>query len=166
MRAASVLPLLAFPLTGCTAAQGPFPSLAPRPIERELAQERPVQPAPEVPDDAALAQRIAALTGEARQGDAAFQTALAEAQRAAGGAGAAGSEGWIAAQMGITRAEAARAPTVRALADLDRLGIEKARQPTSMRDREALTAAVAEVQAMADRQHQRLDALRTSLSPA
>ncbi|HEY0447155.1 MAG TPA: hypothetical protein VGD19_11950 [Allosphingosinicella sp.] len=164
MRASSALPFLAL-LGGCASAGGDFPSLAPRAVERELAAERPARAAPVVPDDPALAARLAELIGQARQGDAAFEAALESARPAAAGAGAAGSEGWIAAQMQISRVEAARVATVNALAELDRLGIARAGQPTSAADRAAVNAAVADVQAMTDRQHERLESLRASLSP-
>jgi hypothetical protein len=152
-------------LTGC-AARGDFPSLAPRPIERELAVEQPAPKAPEPAADPALAARIAELLGQARAGSAAFETALAAARGAAAGAGAAGSDGWIAAQAAVSRVEAARTEVVTALAELDRIGIERARQPTSAADRAMVTAALNDVQAIADRQHEQLDKLRALLSPA
>jgi hypothetical protein len=169
MRVAVALPaasiLLAVSAAGC-APRGDFPSLAPRPVERQLAEEQPAVPAPEPPADPALAARVSELVGRARAGDAAFTTALAAARSATSRAGAAGSDSWIAAQSAISRVEAVRADLVTALAELDRLGIERASQPTSGADREMVRAAQAEVQATADRQHEQLEALRASLSPA
>lgn len=165
MRHASAPLLLTILLAGC-AAQGSFPSLAPRPVERALAEERPEPPAAEIPSDPALAARLAELTAKARQGDSAFSPLLEAARAAAASAGAAGSDGWVDAQQRVTRAEAARAPTVTALAELDQLGIARARMPTSASDLAAVRAAVAEIQAMADRQHNQLEAVRATLSPA
>jgi len=166
MRALFALsPLLAL-LAGCAATQGPFPSLAPRAVERELSQEAVPTPVPTVPEDPALRSRIAQLIGLAREGQSAFEAALGSARAAVAGAGAAGSEGWTMAQVEISRLGAARAPTVNALAELDALAIARARKPTSASDTAAVEAAVAQVQAMADRQHDQLESLRGSLSPA
>lgn len=169
MRAASArVPALAvtlFFLASC-AAGGDFPSLAPRPIERELAVERPVAPAPDIAADPALGARVAELVRQARAGDSAFGTALAGARSAAAGAGVVGSDGWIAAQAAISRVEAARAEVVTALAELDRIGLERARQPTNAGDWAMVNSALSDVQAIADRQHEQLEQLRASLSPA
>lgn len=160
----ALLPLLAF-LGGCAGDRGEFPSLAPRPVERLLTEEPVAAPAPAIADDPAVARRVAELLGRAREGDAAFEAAIGGARRAVAGAGAAGADGWVAAQVEITRAGAARAPTVIALAELDALAIARARQPTSAADTALVTAAVAEVQAMARRQHEQLESLRVALSP-
>ena len=162
--AAFALPALAF-LSGC-AARGDFPSLAPRPIESELMAERPAAPTREAPADPALRARVAELVRLARAGQAAFDTALAKARDAAAGAGAAGSDGWIAAHAAVSRVEAARAEVVTALAELDGLIVERARQPTSAGDLAMVNAALADVQAIVDRQGKELEAVRSSLSPA
>jgi hypothetical protein len=162
--AALALPALGF-IAGC-AAPGDFPSLAPRPVERELTAERPAAAAPEVPADPALGGRVAELVRQAHAGEAAFETALAGARGAAAGAGAAGSDSWIAAQAAVSRVEAARAEVVTALAELDRLVVERARQPTSTADLTMMSSALADVQAIAERQDEQLQALRASLSPA
>jgi hypothetical protein len=168
MRAAfGLIPALAtalFWLAGC-AAGGGFPSLAPRPIERELAVERPTTPAPETATDPALGARVAALVRQARAGDSAFEAALAGARSAAAGAGSEGSDGWIAAQAAVSRVEAARAEVVTALAELDRIGLDRARQPTNAGDWAMVNSALADVQAIADRQHEQLEQLRASLGP-
>ncbi len=152
--------------SGC-APQGSFPSLAPRAVERELAGDAiAVAAAPAVPADPQLASRVAALLAQAREGQAAFDAALGRARPAAAAAGAAGSESWTAAQVELSRLEGTRGPTANALAELDRLSIERARRPTAASDLAAIAAASAEVQAMADAQVAALDALRRSLSPA
>jgi ABC-type transporter Mla subunit MlaD len=159
-----VLPsaMLAFLLAGC-AAEGDYPSLEPRAVERELAEADPEPPAP-LPDDPALAERVAALTAEARRGDAEFETALPAARAAVAGAGSAGGESWIEAQQALSRLEAARGATAKALADLDALALAEARRrPLSGADLERLRAAVAALQEIADRQHDEMAGLRARL---
>jgi hypothetical protein len=159
--AASILTALAA-LAGC-AAPGPYPSLALRDVERTYAAGDPVAPPPVVPDRSGLGARVQALVAAGGAADAGFERALAAARSLAGRAGAAGSEGWIAAQQAVSRAEAARAATVRALADLDALAIAEAAEPLSAADYERLTAGLAALQAATDRQQRALDGLRASL---
>ena len=105
-------------LAAC-AAPGPYPSLEPREVERRYAAgdpERVPEPAPDLP---VLGGDVGAMLAEARRGDADFEQAVATARPLAARAGPGGSESWIAAQQALSRAEAARAPTVQALADLD-----------------------------------------------
>ena len=57
-------------LAGC-AAPGPYPSLAPRPIERALAEADLPRPAPPpAPDAPEVAQGVSALIAAARSGGA------------------------------------------------------------------------------------------------
>ncbi|HEU0099822.1 MAG TPA: hypothetical protein VFQ67_13745 [Allosphingosinicella sp.] len=148
---------------GC-AAPGPYPSLAPRPAEKayaEDAEER--KPIPQ-PDDPALAGEIDRLLGEARAGAAEFESALPAAQSAASAAGAAGSDSWIEAQQALSRVEAARARTTAAIADLDRLAVERTSAGTlGSGDSERLRRATEEMQALADSQADRLQRLGASL---
>jgi hypothetical protein len=148
---------------GC-AAPGPYPSLAPRPAEKayaEDAEER--RPTPQ-PDDPALAGEIDRLLAEARAGGVQFDSALPAAQRTAGSAGATGSDSWIEAQQALSRLESARARTTAALADLDRLSVERAGAGTlGEGDSERLRRATAEMQALADSQADRLQRLGASL---
>ncbi|MFN3946334.1 MAG: hypothetical protein ACK4K7_15560 [Allosphingosinicella sp.] len=148
---------------GCV-APGPFPSLAPRAAERDGSVEDPVRAPVPVAGDAALRARVAALLNEARSGEAAFDRAMAPAAAAAARAGGQGSESWIAAQQAVSVAEAARAPTVTALAELDALALARAGQPTNQEDYEALLAAVAEAQRLSGGQSARLDRLRAAIS--
>jgi len=109
------------------ACTGPVvaPSLLPRAAEKidpRLPVERPIN---DRPVDAALASKLAALVGQAQAGDAAFQSAAAEAQRLAGSAGPAHSEGWILAEQALSVAVAAREPVARALGDIDNLGADR-----------------------------------------
>ena len=114
--------------------------------------------------DPALRARIAELVALARRGERDFDAAFGAAQAAAGRAGAQGSESWIAAQEALSRLEAARAETTRALADLDRLAIDRADRATNAEDHSALLAGIAQAEAIASGQQSRLDRLRTALS--
>jgi hypothetical protein len=144
-------------LAGCV-TEGPFPSLAPRPDER-LSIEEPVREAPVVADDPALRTRIAALIGEARQGDRSFDADYGAAARAAAGAGPAGSNGWIAAQQALSRIEASRGRTSDAATELHQLALERADQAMSAADREALDGAIAEADRLVAGQQARIDRL-------
>ena len=149
---------------GC-AAPGPYPSLAPRPAEKayaENAEER--KPTPQ-PDDPALAGEIDRLLAEAKAGGVEFDSALPAAQAAASRAGASGSDSWIEAQQALSRLETARARTTAALADLDRLAVDRAGAGTlGEPDSERLRRATAEIQGLADAQADRLRRLGESLS--
>jgi hypothetical protein len=76
--------------------------------------DRPVTPA--------LAGQLAQLVAQAHDGDAAFGPVAEQARALAEAAGAPQSEGWIAAQEGLSAAVAARAPTANALGAIDALG--------------------------------------------
>lgn len=155
-------PLLAAALAlgGC-AADGSFPSLAPREAERLYAAGDPLQTTPDAPVRPGLADRVAGFVAAAAAGEADFASALAAAQPLAARAGTRGSESWIAAQQAISRVEAARAATTRALGDLDQFAAEQARQgPLATADYQRLTEATGRVQAQADRQRQAVERLR------
>ncbi len=153
---------LAFPLAlllaGCV-AQGDFPSLAPREGEA-LAIDEPAREPVEVPDDAALQARIAALVEDARQGARSFNAVYAEAGRAVARGGAEGSESWIEAQQAISRLEAARLATTGAVAELGQLELAQADRAASDADQRALQAAIAEAERIAADQQLRIDRLR------
>jgi hypothetical protein len=152
-------PILPVFLLGACVSQGPFPSLAPREGE-QLAIEEPVREAPTVANDSALRTRIEAVLGEAREGARRFDADFAPAERAAGRAGAEGSDSWIAAQEAISRLEAARARTGNAAAELDQLSLTRANLPTSAADQQALDEAIAEVARINVNQQARVDRLR------
>lgn len=149
-------------LAGC-AAQGPFPSLAPRAAEG-LSDEDPVTTPVDVASDPQLAAQVAELAAEARRGQAGFETAWPAASASSARAGAAASETWIEAQLAISRLEAARAPTVTALAQLDRLAVERTARSTNASDFEGLMAALEATAAMAREQTARIESLSASLS--
>ncbi|MEA3052137.1 MAG: hypothetical protein QOG72_1040 [Sphingomonadales bacterium] len=161
---APLVTLLPLALAAACAAPGPYPSLAPRPAETAYAGEDERQPTPQ-PDDPALAREIERLTAAARGGSAEFEASLRAAEAAASAAGASGSDSWVEAQQALSRLETARAQTTAALADLDRLAVERASAGTlSDDDREALRAAAAELQALADAQAERLRRIGERLS--
>lgn len=127
------------------------PSLLPRPVEATRPDDVPAPPAPAAidPARAALAARLVA---QAKAADAAFDKALPAGQRS----GPQGSEAWIAAQSARSAAEIARTPALDALTELD--GAISA-ATDSGQDPQSLLAARAEVQAIVDRQNQRIDTL-------
>ena len=146
-------------VSGC-ATEGPFPSLAPREVERNVSLEEPVRTPLVVAAEPGLRSRAAELLALARKGERDFDAAYGPAARAAGRAGAAGSESWTVAQEAISRVEAARAETIQALADLDALVVARANQPTNAEDFETLTAAFEQAQRIAQGQQARLERLR------
>lgn len=162
-RASFPLGIAALLLGGC-AAQGDFPSLAPRAVESINYDEEPVREVPAVAPDPALAAQIAALLEQARQGQSAFEAALPAARASVGSAGAAASESWIAAQMAISRLESARGPTALALAELDQLALAHANRPINEGDFERLMAVVESVRAFAVAQKAEIERLRAALS--
>ena len=163
-------------LSGC-AAQGDFPSLAPRAVEGALSPAAncrrdesacgPSVPAPATPvaDDPQLAARLSELVGRARGGDREFAALLPAARRSAARAGASGSEPWIEAQQLVSRLEAARNATVDALAELDALAIGRSEDAaTSPQDRERVLAAAREIRTLAEAQRSELERLNAQLS--
>lgn len=148
---------------GC-AAPGPYPSLAPRPAEKAYAEDAEERKPTPQPDDPALAAEVDRLLAAGTAGAAEFDRALPAAQSAAGRAGGAGSESWIEAQQALSRLESARARTTAAVADLDRLSVERTSAGTlGPGDSERLRAATEELQALADSQADRLRKLGESL---
>ena len=148
--------LLAPLLAGACMAEGPFPSLAQRDVERQPLGE-PVRVMPLVPDDPALRGRIGDLVAQARQGDEAFEAAFGPAAAAARSAGQARTDSWIAAQEEVSRVVPARA-------DLDRLALERSDLPTSVGDQAALDSAIAVVDRLAVDQQSRLDRLKALIA--
>jgi hypothetical protein len=157
--------LIATLVSACAAPGGPYPSLQPRaaeaidprvPIERPL-NERPVS--------AGLAERLAQLVAQARAGEAAFESAADQAERLAAAAGAAQSEGWVAAQEALSAAAAARGPTTVALGDIDALGAHALQTQGGIApsDLAAIKSAGAEVGGIDERQAQRIKNIQARL---
>ena len=152
------------PLGGCASGSAP-PSLLPRAaeaIDPRLPVERPLN---DRPVNAALAAKLAELIRQARAGDAAFGPAAAEAERLAGAAGAAQSESWIAAQVALSAAIAARDPTARAIGDIDAIGSDKlqAQGGLSPADLAAIKAAGDEAGTIDQRQADAVKAIKARL---
>ena len=150
-------------LAGC-AAPGPYPSLAPRPIEKALGEPGVPPVVAPLPDDAAVAGRVQGFLAQARAGERSFRAALPAAEQAVKRAGAVGSDAWIEAQQAVSRAETAEMRTTRALADLDRFAVDQANaKAVSPSDLARLQAASAQVQALADSQHAEIVRLEAAL---
>ena len=158
------LPAAMLPLIGACAAQGPFPSLAPRAVERDLAGGSAPAGCPDFPEaePSASAPTPPIVNPDPRLGARAadFAEALPAARAAAESAGAVGTEGWIAAQQEISRLEAARARTVDALAELDALAISRSGVPVGEADYQAVLAAAEEVRGLVQAQQAELDRIQ------
>ena len=163
MRAAMLLAMLA---TGaCTRPGGPAPSLAPRASEA-IDPRVPVEAAaPAGAVDAALAAQLAQLLARARAGNAAFREAADAAERLVAAAGSPQSEGWVAAQEALSVAVAAKAPTTRALGDIDAISAgriaERGWIPPA--DLAAIEAAAQEVARIDRTQAAVIDSMRARL---
>jgi hypothetical protein len=157
--------LLIVALSGCTVPGGPYPSLAPRAAEAIDPRVPVVRPMNDRPAGAALTARLAALVDQAQSGDAAFDAAVAEAERLAANAGAPQSEGWIAAQEALTAAIAARKPTATALGDIDEIAATalQTQRGIAPNDLAAIRSAAERVSAMDRRQAERIDAIQKRL---
>ncbi|HEX8443744.1 MAG TPA: hypothetical protein VF631_08860 [Allosphingosinicella sp.] len=111
--------------------------------------------------------RVAELLAAGRAGQTEFASILPRAERAVAGAGAAGSEAWVAAQQEVSRLSAARARTIDALAELDSLGIRRSAERTiNEEDYQAILQAEGEARALAEQQEAELNRLSGQLSPS
>lgn len=148
MRGVPLLLFLAALAGGCAGRDIDAPSLGPRAVERQPIAAPDAASEPQVPADAALTGRIAAIETVARQGHAEFERARARAAIAVGRAGgaSAGSESWTAAQQELSALDAARAPVSHAAADIDALRQEPASAASG--NRAAIEAAAARVEAL------------------
>ena len=154
-------------LTACSTPPNAAPSLAPRPAEA-IDPRVPVAGGVDTrPVDRALAARLAELVAQANAGNAAFRSAVAEAERLTASAGPPQSESWIAAQQSLSAAVAARGPTTRALGDIDEAGATalKTKGDLSAADRAAIEAAAAEVAALDRVQAGIVDTIQARLGP-
>lgn len=115
--------------------------------------------------DPALAARLAALMAEAREASTAFMAAEPIARAKATASGPRESESWIAAQSALAELERTRAPFTRALGDLDTLRATATLSgyQASAADLAALEAASVELNALAERQAEALDAIRSQI---
>ena len=165
MRSVGLSVLATFALGACTTPGGPYPSLQPRAaesIDPRLPVNRPMNGRPVTPT---LASQLSQLVAQARDGEAAFSSKAAEAERLAAAAGAPQSEGWIAAQEALSAAVAAAGPTRIAMADIDALGANALQTNGGMspNDLAAIKGAGAEVGAIDQRQADRIKAIQRRL---
>jgi len=129
MKRAFLFALLLLSLPACAGTQAnDGPSLAKRAVEGRFDVAPPaVVIAPPGPLPSDLAGRLERWEADGATGQQAFaaeRAATASAVSAAAGAPVA-SERWVVAQQAISRLIAARAPLTGALADIDRLYIER-----------------------------------------
>ena len=158
------LPILACALGACTAPVG-APSLSPRAAETIDPRVPVVNPVTDAAADPALAGRLERLVGDARAGESAFASALGQAQRLAASAGTRESDSWIEAQEALSAAIAARAPTTRALGDIDAMAAAQLERDGRIGtgDYLAIQEALREVAAIDARQSERIRALQRRL---
>ncbi len=164
--------LMALPLalaaSGCAAVdQGSFPSLAQRAVERQASSvaSQPATPPIPAPATATVEQAIRGLAQDANGGETAFRAALTLNRESvlAGRGASMGSEGWAVAERALSRIDAARAPTLFALAELDRLVITQADAGNSSAVA-ALSAEQARVAALSEAQRSLLQELGAELA--
>jgi hypothetical protein len=152
-------------LTACASAGGPYPSLQPRAAEAIDPRVPVVRPINDRPVTAALEAQLAALVGQARAGQAAFEPAAADAERLASAAGPPQSESWIAAEQALSAAIAARGATANALGDIDSLSatLLQSQGGIAPNDLAAIKRAAAEISAIAGAQADRIAAIQRRL---
>jgi hypothetical protein len=152
-------------LTACASAGGPYPSLQPRAAEAIDPRVPVVRPINDRPVTAALEAQLAALVGQARAGQAAFEPAAADAERLASAAGPPQSESWIAAEQALSAAIAARGATANALGDIDSLSatLLQSQGGIAPNDLAAIKRAAVEISAIASRQAERIAAIQRRL---
>lgn len=160
MKRNALLLALVAATAGC-APEGTFPSLAMRPEERLVTVGEPRRPRTDPASDPALRGQASALLAQGRAGMREFEANEAAAERAARNSGARGSESWVGAQLLLSRLEEARAATMTALAELDRLSTARADQATNSSDYVFVQEAVAELEQIGANQQTRLDRLRS-----
>ncbi|WP_066961251.1 hypothetical protein [Rhizorhabdus dicambivorans] len=153
--------LLCAGLAGCAETTG-FPSLAPRPIEREVLRAEAVPPVP-APAEAApipASAEIAEIVARALAADAAFKAELERARPLieAGRNAPEGSEAWVAGQQAYSAADASSAPVAEALGELDRRR-EAAADAGDGATEAAITDALVQLQALYEAQRAQLAAL-------
>ena len=157
--------LAALAASACAAPGGAPPSLAPRAAEA-IDPRLPVAGAVnDRPVDAALAGRLAGLVAQAQDGESAFRPLAERARQLATGAGTAQSESWVVAQQALSAAIAARAPTARAIGDIDSIagGALQTQGGLAPADLAAIRQAHGEVAAIDQRQAETIDAIQRQL---
>ena len=112
-------------LAACGMPEGSFPSLARRPYEINGPNKATVTPQPAAPVSLPpdITTKVAGLTKRHETADASFQKSLPAMRTiAAKAAGTApGSESWVNAHLELSRLDQARADSVAALGEMDKL---------------------------------------------
>jgi hypothetical protein len=163
------LPTLAIMLVGtvaaCSTPQTNAPSLAPRAAEGIDPRVPVHNPVRSGPVNAGLASHLAALLDQVQAGNASFNDAAVVAEKAAATAGAPRTESWITAQQALSVAQSARAPTTRALSDIDELAATalatKGGMPAA--DLDAIRSAAARAAEVDRAQAERIKAMEARL---
>lgn len=166
MRRAIPCSLALLLVSACAAGGGPPPSLQPRAAERidpRVPVERPLNDRAATP---ALLARLEALIGQAREGEARFEVAIAIARRSAEGAGPPQSESWIVAQEALSGAVEARGAAAFALGEIDSHGAELLAEQGGLApsDLKAIEDAAATVGAINSRQAAAIAEVQARLS--
>lgn len=156
-----IAPLVALAVTACTTPQG-YPSLALRPIETRSDDVETPTPAPVVAD-AALDQKIAALSGTLATNDAAFSAGAVKADAAikVPGAQAIGSDAWVGAQASIADLGVLRGDTLGLMTDLEEMAGD--RGVAGLQPYPSLDAALARARGQLDAQDKRIAAIKATL---
>ncbi len=162
-RPSIMLPLCVTPLlllAGCATTDGDFPSLSKRPYENtETISERP---APEpIIMSAELDAQSNAMLAKARGGQAAFEASLPTARNSANAArgSAVGSEIWISAHVALSRLDKARADTVAALGEIDRMIATEREKGSSVNIISILAERQASIAQLSDAQTDQIETL-------
>lgn len=153
--------LLSTGLAGCAETSG-YPSLAPRPIEREVMRAGAVPPVP-VPAAATPlppSADVAEIVARAQAADAAFRATLEKGRPAidAGRAAPEGSEAWVAGQQAYSNADAASTPLTDAMSELDKRR-EAAADAGDTATETAISEALVQLQALYEAERAQLAAL-------
>lgn len=147
-------------LAACQTPSGDFPTLMPRPIESRDDSITP-RPAPAPTSDAATLSTITSALNEGEAAVREFDSAEPGVRAAATRAGAAGSDGWVQAQLALTTLDAARGKLTSAVSKLDSLlAAEYAAGRTPPADALTRQEALAEA---ATRQARAIEAIKARL---
>lgn len=159
----AAVPLVA--VAGC-AAEGTYPSLQPRAVEKQGFSEPAALPAVPVTADPALDGQIAELGSRLDTIAAGFSRAAAEAERRAGAAKGrvAGSEPWLEAQTALAALDDWRAQASALSTDVEELAI--ARAATLAPPYPALTTLAERAETETERQAAAIARIQASIAPA
>lgn len=151
-------------VAACTAPHGDgYPSLLPRPIEKRGFADPAPRPAPVATPDAALDADLARTKAALAKAGSTFADKAGEAERLATRArgAAAGSEPWIAAQVALAELDTLRSGTAGALADIEKLAIDRA--AAGKPPYPALEALLADARAQNQREVERIGRIEGSM---